>query len=74
MSTLLGPRTGRLRYRILDVLEQASVPLSPFTVTMRTGARDNTIRKTLSRMARDGQIQRVGYGTYAPLERTQRKE
>jgi hypothetical protein len=66
--TILGPAGDRkasdTQAKILEALRQADGPLGPKKVTEVTGVTEDNAKQSLSRMARNGEIIRVGRGEY----------
>jgi len=52
------------RKTILDALKEAGEPIGPTDLAAETGMAPGNIRFLLHKMAKDGDVQRVGYGRY----------
>jgi hypothetical protein len=59
-------RTTIERQRVVNVLRQASKPMQPKEITEELGMKSSTVRSTLSRMAKDGEVQRTKGGYVLP--------
>jgi len=66
--TLLGPaedyRRSQERQRVLDVLRQASQPLSPKEISEALGAKGGNVRFLLYQLRNEGAVKQVGHGKY----------
>jgi hypothetical protein len=66
--TILGPAAEFKRSdnqaKIIEALRQAAGPLGPKKVTEVTGMTEDNAKQSLSRMAKNGEIVRVGRGEY----------
>lgn len=51
--------------RILDVVEQSSIPITPLEISQITKIKSSAVRKTLERLVRKRFIQKISYGLYA---------
>lgn len=52
---------------IIDVLANAAGPLKPAEIASILGRKDGTIRQSLRRMAKAGEVRAIGNGRYSPL-------
>lgn len=66
--TILGPAAERKRDdtqgKILEALRQADGPIGPKKVTEITGVTFENAKQSLSRMAKNAEITKVGHGKY----------
>lgn len=67
--TAQGPasevRRSSERGTILDALQESSEPMAPADITAATGMQSNNVRFLLFKMAKDGEVEKVGRGRYA---------
>lgn len=57
-------RRSAQRNAILDTLRESIEPMTPREVSDLTGATQTSVRKTLARMAKKGEVERIGRGQY----------
>jgi hypothetical protein len=61
-------RRSTERTTILDALRQATEPIGPHIIAAETGMRAPNVRRLLAKLAKEGVIERAGYGKYRLAE------